>query len=156
MRVHLRTLLLTVVKLVLSIGAVYYLFFILLFVLLLPFSSPPTDEPPEGPVIAWLLLPLCYVIAAGVVSLLVGMLFTRDRWVASVAAVTPVLCGLLWGTFSSPHPFAPDQWLWFRVIVLPMGVAAVVAFVSSPFLHDLGRVLRGYLRGRSRPCARST
>ena len=145
-----RVMLLGLVRLVLAIVVVLLLFYAFLIAISTPIPSPPDDLPETGPAIGWILVPAGYVIAVFVGSIVCGALFPRDRWVVRAAASIPII-GLFfyeilaWAYSPGSGPPWHDS-VDLRFFFAPIALAGVVAFVLSPWLHDCGRVSRGYLR----------
>jgi hypothetical protein len=101
--------------------------------------------------IGWARMPALYLAAMLVVSFAAGLLFARSRRIVRPAVVisTLVLC---------LHPMVDAIQISdilpltcaeiVRNLVMPYVGAGGIALLVSPFLHDLGRVVRGYLKHR--------
>ena len=102
--------------------------------------------------IGWIVSEATRVIAIFIVSLLSGVLFPRERWIARLAATLWLLWLLFSGTTFMLHlsSVADGQlvYFFFRSWMIPLLCVTVIVFLFSPFFHDFGRLLRSYLQNK--------
>ena len=101
--------------------------------------------------IGWIISDAIRIISIFIVSLLSGVLFPRDRWIARLAATI----WLMWSLFSATATLlyissvAGDQQLayfFFESYMMPLLCMIVIVLLFSPFFHDFGRLLRSYIK----------
>lgn len=141
-------LLLNVAKVVLTAAAMTCLY---VFFLFMGSSSHPADPSVEGGyAIGWILIPALCAVGVFIVSILSGLLFTKDRWIVRPAATALVLFCLSFLTLSMTDIVSPglnsETISYVQQNILPMVIAGVIAFLFSPLFHDCGRALRNRLR----------
>jgi hypothetical protein len=102
--------------------------------------------------IGWILNEATRLMAIFIISFLSGVLFTRDRWIARLAATIWLLWLLFCPTQALMHLSSAGQRevvsLYVRSWTIPLLYTSVIAFLFSPFFHDCGRLLRGHFRKR--------
>jgi hypothetical protein len=144
MRARVCTLLLNLVKVTLATAATVCLYGFFLLMISSPSPSPPDNH--AGHAIGWILVPALYAVAAFLVSILSGVLWTRDRWIVRPAAIIPVIWivyylirGLLQLLKEGPYS---EVSLYLRIIMLPAVCTGVIVFLFSPLFHRCGRFFR--------------
>ncbi|MHC4116533.1 MAG: hypothetical protein ACYSWO_03390 [Planctomycetota bacterium] len=102
--------------------------------------------------VGWIVYEAIRVMAILIVSLLSGVIFPRDRWIARLAALIWLLLLLLKTTFmlQALSNDAQGDLVSFitESLMMPLLSVTVIALIFSAFFHDCGRVLRGYFQNR--------
>ena len=145
-----RTVELNLVKAVLTIAAMTFLYPLLFMIADPVFRCREAATPRQDiGVIGWIFDAAIRVIAVFIVSLIVGVLLPNDRWIARVAATISVVWVLFYDIAAvinlagNVPPIVVS--LLVRSQVIPLVCVTVIVFLCSPFFHDCGRVLRRYL-----------
>ena len=153
MRMNKRALVLGVIKATFAVSVTYVLFLGFLLSISSPDVSPLDDSAEAEPAIGWILLPLFLVISVLAVSLMSGIVFVKDRWIARVTAIivaSLALLSLASGLIAVLRNGLHSGILTYvKFLILPMSIAVMIVLVFSSLCHDWGRMLRGRINMRS-------